>query len=719
MKNVRTQTPSTPVGQEPKSPISSIGALGSCVDDAPKTQRVVRNDDGVIVGATRRSEPKILGFIKLPTRSKAKPKTNAKAKRGGSKSGRSKRTPATDLGRASRQSEREATVRMANRRNAIRSNKQRRSRRARSSHTVAMRDESRVIKFDGAIAVDALAHAMSQTVTAVIRKGWSHGMPSLRSDQRLDVASARVLADAFDWTVNDVTFDEAALLAGTMDAPPLARAPIVTVMGHVDHGKTSLLDKIRDTRVALGEAGGITQHIGAYRVERPSGDIVFLDTPGHEAFATMRGRGAQVTDIVVLVVAADDGVMPTTVEAIAHARQAGVPIVVALNKMDTPGANPTRVKEALMAHGLIDEASGGDTAVCPLSAKTGQGINELLEAIALQAELLQLRAPHAGRAHGVVIEGRVRRGHGPTCTVLVQAGTLRPGDVVVVGHSWGKVRRLLDQAGTVINAAPPSTPVTIVGLDDAPRAGEQVVVVDSEATAKRIRDHRSVRARQAIAPSNVLSIEQFRRRHHDKALAVVLKADVGGSLEALEGVLEAVEVAGVELRIVDTGLGPITEGDVKTAAASGALVLGFNVKTDRRGLTAARRHQVDLETRSVIYELASEVKARMAAQLDPVFEESRTGQLQVRQLFGLSNGATVAGCRVIAGTVGRGARVRVVRDAVTIFEGSLDSLRIHRDDVSQVRQGHECGVVVQGFDSLAEGDQIEAFELREVMPELG
>ncbi|MCR9159688.1 MAG: translation initiation factor IF-2 [Nannocystaceae bacterium] len=668
--------------------------------EAPQP-KVLRNEDGVIVGTTRRSEPKILGFIKVAPRPKKKKVVVAKAAKAKN----------AEPGRASRRKERVHRKLQKNRRNESRLRANRRGRRARVSHTKPRKAENRVLEVNGSILIAELAHAMSQSASQVVRAGYRLGIKGLRPSTRVDVQTASTLASEFEWRVEDTSFDEAALLRRTSDATPVPRAPIVTVMGHVDHGKTSLLDAIRDTRVAQREAGGITQHIGAYRVQRDAGELVFLDTPGHQAFNAMRGRGAQVTDIVVLVVAADDGVMPTTVEAIEHAREADVPVVVAVTKCDLDAANPGRAKQQLMEHQLIGEEFGGDTLIVEVSAKAGQGIDALLQTLLLQAELLELRAPTAGRARGVVLESRVRKGHGPTCTVLVQAGTLKVGDVLVAGQRWGKVRRLIDEDGKPVDSAGPSTPVTVVGLDAPPSTGRPAVVVEDDDAAKRIIAHREERRRQAMHGDNVLSIERFLRRRNVSVVPVLIKADVNGSLEAVEEVLEAIEVEGVELDVVATGLGPVTEGDVKTAAAAGATIVGFAVKAGNRALTAARRESVEIETSRVIYELADAVEARMTALLEPVLEENRRGIVEVRALFDIRKVGQVAGGRVVDGELTRDALIRVLRDGEVVHEGELASLRTHKDDVARVGNGRECGFSIRGFNDLREGDRVEAYAL--------
>ena len=685
-----------PTPEPTTSKVVSDEATASTTDD---DRRVLRDERGVIVGTTRRSEPKILGYIKVAPRPRKAVVKVAKE-------------TSNDTGRATRRKEREQRKMLANRRNQARTRDRRRTRRARENHTKPRKAENRVLEVEGSIMLADLAHAMSHTASEVVRAAYEHGIKRLRPDQRIDAETASMLAQAFDWRVEDTSFDEATLLRRVSDASPKPRAPVVTVMGHVDHGKTSLLDAIRHTRVAQREAGGITQHIGAYRVQIDAGELVFLDTPGHEAFNAMRGRGAQVTDIVVLVVAADDGVMPTTVEAIAHAREADVPVVVAVTKCDLPAANPGRVKQQLMEHQIIGEEFGGDTLIVEVSAKRGDGIERLLETLLLQAEVLELQAPVAGRARGVVLESRVRKGLGPTCTMLVQVGTLEPGDVLVVGDAWGKVRQLLDEDGQVVPSAGPSTPVTVVGLDAPPSTGNPAVVVDDEDAAKRIIDHREERRRRAMRGGNVLSIEEFRRRRTAKVLPVFIKADVAGSAEAVRDVLDAIDVDGVELDIVSSGLGPITEGDIKLAAAAGATVVGFSVKTGKRAEAAARRDDVDIETSRVIYELADAIESRMTDMLEPVIEEHRRGTVEVRALFDIPKVGRVAGGRVLDGELTRDALVRVVRDGDVVHEGHLASLRVHKDDVSKVANGRECGFAVAGFDDLHDGDRIEAYELQ-------
>jgi len=723
----RGSTPTTPTTQRPANPpatktlattvpstkmTSPKEAAVKAIDEASRQheaeaadesdeRRVLRNDDGVIVGTTRRDEPKILGYIEVKPRRRKKVALVEQDK-----------TPET--GRASRREQRVQRKLLTNRRNQARERANRRGRRARISHTKPRKAENRVVEVDGSILVSELAHSLSHTSGELVRAGYKNGVKGLRPHKRIDLQTASVLAGAFDWRVEDTSFDEKDLLRRRSQAAAKPRAPIVTVMGHVDHGKTSLLDAIRDTRVAEREAGGITQHIGAYRVDVGEGQVVFLDTPGHEAFNAMRGRGAQVTDIVVLVVAADDGVMPTTVEAIEHAKEAGVPILVAVTKCDLAASNPGRVKQELMEHAIIGEEFGGDTLIVEVSAKQGEGIETLLETLLLQAEVMALQAPVEGRARGVVLESRVRKGHGPTCTVLVQAGTLKSDDIIVVGDTWGKVRRLLDEDGKVVESAGPSTPVTIVGLDSPPSTGRPVVVVEDDDAAKRIIEHREARRRLAMHDGNVLSIERFLRRKTVKVLPVLIKADVAGSVEAVQEVLDALDIDGVDLNVVSAGLGAVTEGDIKTAAAAGATIVGFAVKASSRAVTAARREDVEIETSRVIYEIADAIEARMIDMLDPVFEERRCGTVEVRALFDIPKVGRVAGARVVDGELARDALVKVVRDGEIVHEGEISSLRVHKDAVAKVGNGRECGFAIQGFNDLREGDTVEAYAVEAV-----
>ncbi len=501
----------------------------------------------------------------------------------------------------------------------------------------------------------------------------------------------------------------------------LHRAPVVTVMGHVDHGKTSLLDYIREAKVAAGEAGGITQHIGAYRVTTSRGEITFLDTPGHAAFTAMRARGAKATDVVILVVAADDGVMPQTEEAILHARAAGVPIVVAINKCDKPSADPDRVTNELVVKGVIPENYGGDTQFIQVSAHTGQGIDELLEAISLQAEVLELTAVPNAAAKGVVIEARVDKGRGTVATILVQQGTLKQGDLILAGQSYGRVRAMSNERGQQVTEAGPSTPVEILGLDTAPSAGDDFVVLTDERKAREVAQFRAEKERkeklarfQASKLENMFSNMEAGQK---KNLTVVVKADVRGSLEAIMASLNDIGNDEVQVNIISSGIGGITENDVNLAITSGAIIVGFNVRADTTTRRMAESEGVDIRYYSIIYQLLDEVKAALSGMLDPERVETIVGIANVREVFNSPKFGQVAGCMVIEGTVSRNKPIRVLRDNVVIFTGELESLRRFKDDVAEVRNGFECGIGVKNYD-VKVGDQIEVYEVKEVARQL-
>jgi translation initiation factor IF-2 len=499
------------------------------------------------------------------------------------------------------------------------------------------------------------------------------------------------------------------------------RAPVVTVMGHVDHGKTSLLDYIREAKVAAGEAGGITQHIGAYRVSTSRGEITFLDTPGHAAFTAMRARGAKATDVVILVVAADDGVMPQTEEAILHARAANVPIVVAINKCDKPSADPDRVTNELVVKGVIPENYGGDTQFIQVSAHTGQGIDELLEAISLQAEVLELTAVTNAAAKGVVIEARVDKGRGTVATVLVQQGTLKQGDLLLAGQSYGRVRAMMNERGEQVKEAGPSTPVEILGLDTPPSAGDDFVVLDDERKAREVAAFRAEKERkeklarfQAAKLENMFSNMEAGQK---KTLTVVVKADVRGSLEAIQASLADIGNEEVQVNVISSGIGGITENDVNLAITSGAIIVGFNVRADGATRRLAESEGVDIRYYSIIYQLLDEVKAALSGMLDPERVETIVGIANVREVFNSPKFGQVAGCMVVEGTVYRNKPIRVLRDNVVIFTGELESLRRFKDDVAEVRNGFECGIGVKNYD-VKVGDQIEVYEVKEVARQL-
>ncbi|NNM52841.1 MAG: translation initiation factor IF-2 [Pseudomonadales bacterium] len=496
----------------------------------------------------------------------------------------------------------------------------------------------------------------------------------------------------------------------------MPRAPVVTIMGHVDHGKTSLLDYIRRTRVAAGEAGGITQHIGAYHVETPRGMITFLDTPGHAAFTAMRARGAQATDIVVIVVAADDGVMPQTGEAIDHARAAGVPMIIAVNKMDKPSADPDRVMNELSVKQVVPEEWGGDVQVVKVSAHSGLGIDQLLEAILIQAELLELKAVVDGAAQGVVIEARVDKGRGAVASLLVQKGTLKQGDLVLAGVHYGRVRAMHDENGVVIKSAGPSIPVEILGLPEAPDAGDEFIVVDDERKAREVADFRASRERQArMMRQNVSKLENvFASLGKNEASSVnlVLKTDVRGSLEALLGALSDLSTDEVKVAIVGSGVGAITESDVNLAESTGAVILGFNVRADAQARAKCQQDDIELRYYSIIYEMIDDVKAAMSGLLSPEHRETILGVAQVREVFRSSKFGAAAGCMVMEGTIHRHRPIRVLRDEVVVFQGELESLRRFKDDVQEVRNGVECGLAVKGYNDIRVGDKIEVYEVQ-------
>jgi translation initiation factor IF-2 len=507
------------------------------------------------------------------------------------------------------------------------------------------------------------------------------------------------------------------------DAQLESRPPVVTIMGHVDHGKTSLLDAIRQTKVAEGEAGGITQHIGAYTVAVRGKQVTFLDTPGHEAFTAMRGRGAKITDIVILVVAADDGVMPQTIEAINHAKAASVPIIVAINKIDKPGANSDRVKNALSEHGLISESWGGDTIMVEVSAKEKTGLDTLLEMILLQSEVLELKADPHRLAKGVVVEAKLERGRGPVATVLVQSGTLRVGDVFVVGIFSGKVRALITHTGAKVQEAGPSIPVEVAGLPGVPSAGDVFQAVKDERVAREIAEDRARKQRTAdLSGSAKVTLDDLFAKIKEgsvKELALVIKSDVQGSAEALTAGVEKLATAAVKLRVIHSGVGGITESDVLLAAASNAIVVGFNVRPEPKAAALAEQQGVDIRLYTIIYDALAEIKAAMEGLLEPTLKERTLGRAEVRQVFTVSKAGVIAGSYVVDGTITRAAvGVRVLRDNVVVYEGKLGSLRRFKDDVREVQQGYECGISVENFNDIKAGDIIEAYAIDKIAAKL-
>jgi len=498
----------------------------------------------------------------------------------------------------------------------------------------------------------------------------------------------------------------------------LPRAPVVTVMGHVDHGKTSLLDYIRRAKVAAGEAGGITQHIGAYHVETPKGMITFLDTPGHEAFTAMRARGAKATDLVILVVAADDGVMPTTIEAIHHAKAAGLPVVVAVNKIDKPEANPERIRQELATHEIVPEEWGGEAMFVDVSAKSGQGIDNLLDAILLQSEVLELTAPKEAPAKGIVIEARLDKGKGPVATVLVQTGTLKRGDILLAGQAFGRVRAMQDENGKNINEAGPSIPVEIQGLSDVPNAGDDALVLPDEKKAREIALFRQGKYRDVkLAKQQAAKLESMFEQMGEgevKQLPLIIKADVQGSYEGLTHALTKLSTSEVKVNVIHSGVGGITESDVNLALASKAVVIGFNVRADANARKLAESSGVDIRYYNIIYEIVDDVKAALSGMLSPEKRENQLGTVEIRQVISVPKVGVIAGCMVLSGLVKRGSRVRLLRDNVVVFDGELDSLRRFKDDVKEVKEGFECGLSLKNFSDIKEGDQLEVYEVVEV-----
>ena len=543
-------------------------------------------------------------------------------------------------------------------------------------------------------------------------------------NQQLDQETAMILVEemghkAFAAKLDDPDAfleEEGAAAEGQHELLP--RAPVVTVMGHVDHGKTSLLDSIRRARVAAGEAGGITQHIGAYHVDTPRGMITFLDTPGHEAFTAMRARGAQATDIVILVVAADDGVMPQTKEAIHHAKAAGVPIVVAMNKIDKPDANAERVKSELVAEQVVPEEFGGESPFVPVSAKTGQGIDALLEQVLLQAEVLELKAAKDSMAKGLVIEAKLDKGRGPVATVLVQSGTLKRGDVVLAGSTYGRVRAMLDEDGKNATEAGPSIPVEIQGLTEVPRAGDEFMVLSDERRAREIATFRAGKYRDVkLARQQASKLENMfadMTAGDVQTLPLIIKADVQGSQEALASSLLKLSTDEVKVQIVHAAVGAISESDINLAIASKAVVIGFNVRADAGARKVAEHNDVDLRYYNIIYDAVDEVKAAMAGMLAPEQREEIIGTAEIRTVFVATKIGTIAGSMITSGHVTRNARFRLLRDNVVVYTGEIESLKRLKDDVKEVREGFECGIKLKNYSDIKEGDQLEVFEIKEV-----
>ena len=571
------------------------------------------------------------------------------------------------------------------------------------------------------ITVAELANKMATKATEIIKAMMKMG-EMVTINQVLDQETAQLVAEELGHKVilrNENELEEEVLGDRDVNAEKVTRAPVVTIMGHVDHGKTSLLDYIRKAKVAAGEAGGITQHIGAYHVEMDDGKMItFLDTPGHAAFTSMRARGAKATDIVVLVVAADDGVMPQTIEAIQHAKAAGAPLVVAVNKIDKPEANPDRVEQELLQHEVISEKFGGDVQFVPVSAKKGTGVDDLLDAILLQSEVLELTAVKDGMASGVVIESYLDKGRGPVATILVQSGTLRKGDIVLCGFEYGRVRAMRDENGKEIDEAGPSIPVEVLGLSGVPAAGDEATVVRDEKKAREVALHRQGKFREVkLARQQKAKLENMFSNMTEGDVAelnIIVKADVQGSVEAIIQSLQDLSTDEVKVKVVGSGVGGISETDATLAAASNAIMVGFNVRADASARRIIEAENIDLRYYSIIYELLNDVKAAMSGMLQPEFKQEIIGLAEVRDVFKHPKFGAIAGCMVTEGVVKRNNPIRVLRDNVVIFEGELESLRRFKDDVAEVRNGMECGIGVKNYNDVKVGDQIEVFEVVEV-----
>ena len=579
----------------------------------------------------------------------------------------------------------------------------------------------REVQVPETISVSDLAHKMSVKATEVIKTLMKMGQ-MVTINQMLDQDTAMIVVEEMGHKAIAAKPDDPEAILGELaekqDYEALPRPPVVTIMGHVDHGKTSLLDYIRRAKVAAGEAGGITQHIGAYHVKTPRGIVTFLDTPGHEAFTAMRARGAQATDIVILVVAADDGVMPQTKEAISHARAAGVPLVVAINKIDKPEANPERVKQELVANDVMPEEWGGDVPFCPVSAKTGQGVDELLENVLLQAEMLELKAPVEGPARGLVIESRLDKGRGPVASILVQSGTLHRGDIVLVGAEFGRVRAMINELGKAQNTAGPSIPVEIQGLSGVPHAGDEVIVLNDERKAREIAlfrqgKYRDVKLAKAHA-TNLANLFADVGEGEVKTLPLIIKADVQGSQEALIHALTKLSNDEVRVSVVHAAVGGISESDVNLASASKAVIIGFNVRADALARKLAETEGIDIRYYNIIYDAVDDVKAALGGMLSPEKRETPLGLVEIRQIIRVPKVGNIAGCRVLEGLIRRSAQVRLLRDNVVVWTGELASLKHFKDDVREVKAGMECGLSLKGYDDIRELDQLEVFEVTEV-----
>jgi translation initiation factor IF-2 len=595
--------------------------------------------------------------------------------------------------------------------------------------TQEMSAHKKVIRIESDVTLQTMAQRMSLKATELLMKLLSMGMSNIHINTTLDADTAKILAGEFGWEVEDVSKSEEQSIAearGEEEAPEEAdlsnvRPPVVTIMGHVDHGKTSLLDKIRKADVAGGEAGGITQHIGAYRAETPYGTVVFLDTPGHEAFTQMRARGASVTDIIVLVVAADDGVMPQTKEAVAHAKAAKVPIIVAVNKIDKPAADPERVKRELGELGLVPEEWGGDTLFVHVSAMTGEGIDKLIESIQLQSEILELRANAKRSASGTVLEALLDRGRGPVARVLVQDGTLRVGDFVLAGAGFGKVRAMTNEHGKQLQEAGPATPVEILGLNEVPNAGDRMDAVKDPKKAQEVAESRKGKMAKSLIPATAkVSLEELSKRIAESGqqeLRVIIKGDVQGSVEALADAMVKLSTEKARLSVINAAVGAITEGDVNLAIASRAIIVGFNVRPAGKASSLAEENKIEIRLYSIIYNALEDVRGAMEGLLPPTLVEKRHGKAEVRALFKVK-GVAVAGCYVTEGKIVRSGKMRLLRDGAVVWDGKVESLKRFKDDAREVPEGMECGISLEGYNDIKEKDILESYEVEEIKQKL-
>lgn len=579
----------------------------------------------------------------------------------------------------------------------------------------------RRIKIDDTVVLSDLAKRMGVKGNELIKRLMEMGM-MVTLNQSIDFETAELLASEYNFEVEKVSFEEETIFHSEADKPEQLRPrpPVVTIMGHVDHGKTSLLDVIRHSKITEKEAGGITQHIGAYRVPYENGDIIFLDTPGHEAFTAMRSRGAQVTDLVILVVAADDGVMPQTIEAIDHARAAGVPIIVAINKIDKPGAEPDRIKRELAEKGLVPEEWGGDTICVPVSAKQETGIDELLEMVLLQSEVLELKANPDKLARGFIIESKLETGRGPVATVLISEGTLRVGEPVVSGVHYGKIRAMFDDLGKPVKEAGPSYPVEIIGLSGVPMAGDELIAVADEKSAKQVSEHRMEKQRSRdLSKTTRMSLESLYEKMQEgevKDLNLIIKADVQGSIEALKDSLTRLSTDEVKINVVHSAAGTIHESDISLAAVSNAIILGFNVRPTAKVAHLAEEENVDIRYYNVIYNAIKDIKDAMLGMMESRYEERVLGRAEVRQVFNVPSMGAVAGCMVVEGKIQRGQAIRLIRDGIVIHEGKIASLKRYKDDVREVTHNYECGIGIEKFNDIKAGDIIECYWLEEIKP---